>query len=44
VVVERGELWWVITIDKGFLTERVGRLPAHLFEREEDGLRLVLAL
>jgi len=34
----------VITVDKSFLTEKVGRLPSHLFERVESGLRLVLDL
>jgi mRNA interferase MazF len=34
----------VITVDKTFLTERVGTLPRHLFEQVENGLRLVLNL
>lgn len=34
----------VITLDKSFLTERIGTLPAILMERVEDGLRLVLGL
>ena len=34
----------VITIDKSFLTEKVGALPAHILEQIENGLRLVLAL
>ena len=34
----------VITVDKSFLTEKVGRLPSHLFEQVESGLRLVLDL
>ncbi len=34
----------VITIDKGFLTERVGTLPPYLLEQVEVGLRLVLSL
>lgn len=34
----------VITIDKSFLTERVGTLPLHLLEQVEVGLRLVLSL
>lgn len=34
----------VITVDKTFLTERVGTLPPHLFEQVENGLRLVLNL
>jgi len=34
----------VITVDKSFLTERVGSLPPRLIERIEEGLRLVLSL
>jgi mRNA interferase MazF len=34
----------VITIDKSFLTERIGSLPLYLLEQVEDGLRLVLSL
>lgn len=34
----------VITIDKSFLTERVGYLPNEYFTKVEDGLRLVLDL
>jgi mRNA interferase MazF len=34
----------VITIDRSFLTERVGVLPPHLLEQVEDGLRLALSL
>ena len=34
----------VITIDKSFLTERVGTLPLYLLEQVEGGLRLVLSL
>ena len=34
----------VITIDRSFLTERVGALPPHLLEQVEDGLRLALSL
>ena len=34
----------VVTLDKSFLTERVGTLPIPLMERVEDGLRLVLGL
>jgi mRNA interferase MazF len=34
----------VITIDKSFLTERVGRLPAVSMSEVDEGLRLVLAL
>ena len=34
----------VVTIDKSFLTERVGTLPPNIFEQVEKGLRLVLRL
>jgi len=34
----------VITVDKSFLTERVGTLPPYLLEQVEGGLRLVLSL
>lgn len=34
----------VITLDKRFLTERIGTLPFHLLEQVENGLRLVLSL
>jgi len=34
----------VITLDKSFLTERVGTLNDRFFEEVEDGLRLVLGL
>lgn len=34
----------VITIDKTFLTERVGRLKPGLLARVDDGLRLALSL
>lgn len=34
----------VITVDRGFLTSCVGVLPAPLFRKVEDGLRLVLNL
>jgi mRNA interferase MazF len=34
----------VITIDKSFLTERVGFLPAEFLQQVETGLRLVLSL
>jgi len=33
----------VITIDKSFLTERVGSLSSEFLQRVETGLRLVLA-
>ena len=34
----------IITVDQDFLTERIGRLPAAMLRRLDDGLRLVLAL
>ncbi len=34
----------VITLDKGFLTERIGTLPLEYVQQIEMGLRLVLAL
>lgn len=34
----------VVTVDKRFLTERVGLLPPKLVEQVEKGLRLVLQL
>lgn len=34
----------VYTVDKMFLTSRVGRLPADMLEDVEQGLRLVLGL
>ena len=34
----------VITVDRTFLTERCGRLPAHSIKSVDDGLRLVLSL
>jgi mRNA interferase MazF len=34
----------VITVDKSFLKEQVGTLPAYLLRQVEDGLRLVLDL
>ena len=34
----------VITVDKRFLTERIGKLPQDLLEQVESGLRLVLEL
>lgn len=34
----------VITFDKAFLADKVGRLPARIFRRIEEGLKLVLAL
>jgi mRNA interferase MazF len=34
----------VLTLDKRYLTERVGRLSGRLLESVESGLRMVLAL
>ena len=34
----------VITVDKSFLTEKVGKLTARQIESVSDGLRLVMAL
>jgi len=34
----------IITIDRYFLTDRVGSLPAGTMKRIDDGLRLVLSL
>ena len=34
----------VITVDKNFLTEQVGTLPAYLLGQVENGLRLVMGL
>jgi mRNA interferase MazF len=34
----------VLTVDRGALTERVGRIPSALLEQVADGLRLALAL
>jgi len=34
----------ILTIDKTFLTQRIGALPPVLFKEVEGGLRLVLAL
>lgn len=34
----------VITVDKSFLTERVGTLPPYLLEQVDGGLRLALSL
>ena len=34
----------VITVDKTFLTERIGRLSARLLAEVDHGLRLVLAI
>lgn len=34
----------VLTVDKSFLTEKIGDLPKHLLEQVEDGLRFVMNL
>jgi len=34
----------VITLDKAYLTERVGKLPPRILATLEEGLRLVLSL
>ena len=34
----------IITIDKSFLTQRVGRIPSGLLTSVDDGLRLALSL
>ena len=34
----------IVTIDKGFLTERVSTLAPYLLEQVEDGIRQVLGL
>jgi len=34
----------ILTLDKAFLTEKVGRLPKSKREDVEDGLRLVFAI
>lgn len=34
----------VLTVDKRFLTEKIGKLPNYLLEQVESGLRLVMAL
>jgi mRNA interferase MazF len=34
----------VVTIDKSFLTEKVGDIPSHLLEQIEEGLRLSMGL
>lgn len=34
----------IITVDKSFLTERVGRLAGRLLVEVDDGLRLVLSI
>ncbi|MCP4978428.1 MAG: type II toxin-antitoxin system PemK/MazF family toxin [Maribacter sp.] len=34
----------VVTVDKSFLTERVGVLPSNILEQVENGLRLILRL
>jgi mRNA interferase MazF len=34
----------ILTVDKTFLTERIGSLPDHLQEEVDEGLRMVLYL
>ena len=34
----------IITVDKSFLTQRVGRIPPRLQAAVDDGIRLVLSL
>jgi len=34
----------IITVDKSFLTQRIGRLPPRLLAEVDDGLRLVLSI
>ena len=34
----------VLTVDKSFLTEKIGELPSYLLEQVESGLRLVMDL
>lgn len=34
----------IITLDKNFLNEKVGKLPAKLQEEVDEGLKLILAL
>ena len=34
----------IITVDKSFLTERIGRLNPRLLDEVDEGLRLVLSL
>ena len=34
----------IITVDKSFLTERVGKISSHLFEQVENGIRLAMGL
>jgi mRNA interferase MazF len=34
----------VVTVDKQFLTAQIGRLPSHLLDQVESGLRVVLEL
>ena len=34
----------IITVDKTFLTQRIGRLPPRLLAEVDDGLRLVLSI
>ncbi len=34
----------IVTLDKSFLTDRIGRLPAPKLREVDEGIRLVLAL
>jgi mRNA interferase MazF len=34
----------IITVDKDFLTEKVGKLPSRFIKSIDDGLRLVLSI
>ncbi|WP_432432147.1 hypothetical protein [Candidatus Accumulibacter phosphatis] len=34
----------IITVDKAFLTERIGRVPPSLLASVDDGLRRALSL
>ena len=39
-----GNLSQLVTVDKSFLTEKIGKLTAKQMQRIEEGLRLVLSL
>lgn len=34
----------VITVDKSFLSEKIGAIPSYLLEQVENGIRLVMGL
>jgi mRNA interferase MazF len=34
----------ILTVDRGRLTERIGRLPANTLDQVDDGIRVVLEL